>query len=85
MAAQPGQGPPRQRCQGATVRVQQCTLMSGPTITTGWLEAGRVKVTDRLTLKGDQRVWTVMRVDEPTVEQSDLNRAWNVGGIEGSR
>lgn len=64
---------------------RQHRLRSGSAVMTCWLEAGRLRQGQAVTLKGDERRWEVEMVYRTRVRGRDLHTDWNVGGLEGSQ
>ena len=60
----------------------QTDLESYGTHMTTWLpKDARVKVRSLISLKGNDAIWTVVKQYDP-IDSSQIQRGWNVGGIE---
>lgn len=60
----------------------QTELQCGDRHLVTWLpQDKRVKEKTRISLKGDDTIWTVTK-QYPAIDSSQIQRGWNVGGIE---
>lgn len=59
------------------MRVRQARLKSGSTVLSTWLDSTvNLKRGLQLTLKGDERVWTVVELYDTIVDKQSLHRGW---------
>lgn len=61
----------------------QYTLTHGTTVRTGWIDYPRaMSPGTQLTLKGDDRIWTVTHAGKTAITQPP-DTSWQVGGMQG--
>ena len=61
---------------------KQVRLKNGNTETVTWVDLQkRFKKGDRITLKGETKLWDIKEVYNCKVEKSQIRNDWNVGGL----
>ena len=59
------------------MKIQQYKVKQGDTLMTTWLEAGKVKLGSKLTLKKEDGLWEVVEVFDHIQDDKNLRHGWD--------